>query len=138
MGVDIGGFIKDAVSGIVAPVAGVFQKREERKQAHQTATVELKKATDANETSITLANTDVEKILAAGLQTSWKDEFITIAVVGIIPAIVLGGILQGFGYPNFLGGVLIGVQALAQIVDLKWIMTATVASGIGLSVWKKL
>lgn len=130
--------IQGVVQGVVAPVAGVFTKKEERKQAHNSAMAALAQAKETDATQVTLANTDVEKILAGNLATSWKDEYVTVSVVGIINAVVVGGILQGFGHPEFLQGVLLGVTTLKTLFDLNFVMTAVVTSAVGLSVWKKL
>ena len=132
-------------SALLSPITGLLGKKEERKQAHQEAMAALheadrkrKQTETEGEIKVELGDQALETILAGQLSTSWKDEYITLSFVGIINAIVLGGILQGFGYPQFMAGVLLGVTTLSQLIDLKWCMTAVVMSGIGLSVWRKL
>ncbi len=138
----VGAWIANVVTGagnaIVQPVANVFAKKEERKQAHETAVSALSAAKQNDQTQITLANTDVEKILSANAASGWKDEYVTVSLIMIVNAVILGGILQGFGFPGFLTGVLIGVKALSDLIDLRDCMTAAVYAAIGFSIWKKV
>jgi len=126
------------VGGVLSPIKDVLNKREERKQAHQAANAALTAAQQDNVKQITLGDQQLENILAGGLSSTWRDEYVTVSLILIINAVIGGGILQGFGYPEFLQGVLIGVTALNEIIDLQWCMNAAVASSLGFSIWRKL
>jgi hypothetical protein len=131
-------FISDIIAGVVSPVTNLLAKKEERKQAHQAANSALTAAQEANEHDVVVNDQHLEQILADKTATTWRDEYVTVSLIGIINAIIIGGVLQGFGFPEFLRGVLIGVTALTEMIDLKWAMNAAVASSLGFSIWRKL
>jgi len=131
-------FITDAVKGLISPVAGIFQKREERHQAKDAIHGALVAAQQSDATTVTVNDQHLEALLAESNKTSWKDEYVTLSVVGIINATVLGGILQGFGYPGFMEGVGLGIKGLIEAgIDLPFILNATVMAAIGLNIWRK-
>src|SRR5678815_253465 len=128
--------ITDAISAvgstITQPLKDVMIRKEERKQAHQTASVALRAAREANAKEITLGDQQLEHILAAAQGGTWKDEYVTLSVVGIINAVILGGIASAMGYPQVLDGVVLGVTTLtAAGVDVGFLLNATVTSAIG-------
>jgi len=88
---------------------------------------------------VTVNDQHLDQILAQGTQFSWKDEYVTVSMVCIINSVVAGGILAGFGYPKFLEGAIIGVNALSTVFqgDLGFMLKATVMAAIGLNVWRK-
>jgi hypothetical protein len=137
----IGDFLSGGLSMIVKPIADVFQKKEERKIARDAIQGQLAAAKQTGEQEVTVNDQHLDQILASQNQFSWKDEYVTVSVVGIINAVMLGGLLQGFGYPAFLEGVIVGIKALAEVLqnggDLGFIMKATVMTAIGLNVWRK-
>lgn len=130
--------IGGVLGGVVKPVTDLLAKKEDRKQAHHQANVALTQAQMEGAKQVTLGDQQLENILAANQTASWRDEYVTVSLIMIINAVVGGGILQGFGHPEFLNGVLIGVTALNEIVDIKWCMNAAVASSLGFSIWRKL
>jgi len=130
--------MKDIIAGILAPLVGIFTKREERKKAKEAATAKLAAAKVEGAQEVLLNKDEYEIVATQGLAGTWKDEYITVSVVSILNIVVLGGILSAFGYPQMLEGVVTAVTALVAIgVDVGFIMTATIMAGIGLSVWKK-
>ena len=135
--------IKDAISGvvtgIVSPIRDIVVKREDRRQAHETLTAQLKVQEDNNETTITVEKLKLEAALGQANMTTWKDEYITLTFGGIINATILGGILHGFGYPEFLQGVMIGTKALTEIgLDLGAIVTTVVIAAVGVTGVRKM
>jgi hypothetical protein len=131
-------FLSNGASAIIAPVAGIFTKKIERKQAKDALHGQLEVARQSDATTIVVNDQHLETILSQATTTTWKDEYVTLSVVGVINALMLGGILQGFGYPNFLEGVIVGINAMIQAgVDLSFILNATIMAAIGLSIWRK-
>jgi hypothetical protein len=134
--------VKDTISAIgtavTAPIAAVITRKEERKQAHQTMMGQLKLNEQSDATTIEVTKVDLEKVMQGNIDKSWKDEFVTVCFVGIVPAVMVGGVLHGFGYPAFLVGVLMGINALAGIIALSPIMTTVVAAAVGVSTLKRL
>ena len=138
----ISDFLTNGLSTIVKPITDILSKKQDRKMAKDVINGQLSAARQADETAVTVNDQHLETILAANANGTWKDEYVTLSVVGIINGIMLGGLLQGFGHPEFLTGVITGVQALAQILDggseLGFILKATVLAAIGLNVWRKI
>lgn len=129
----------DILGAVLSPVKDIINKREDRKQAHQAANAALSAAQQENATKIELSDQQLEHILAGGLGTSWKDEYVTVSVVGIINATMLGGILAAFGYDGFIKGVVLGVNTLVTVgVDVGFILNAVIMAAIGLSIWRKV
>ena len=135
----ISGVISAVGSAVTKPISDVIVRREERKQAHNAANSALHMAVETNATTIELSRTDLEKIMQGMLDKSWKDEFVTVCFVGMVPAVVLGGVLQGFGFPNFLIGVVTGIKALTDMgLMIGPIMTTVVAAAVGVATLKRL
>jgi hypothetical protein len=130
--------VSSVVSGVVSPITGLLAKKEERKQAHEAAITALNSQKEADTTQVTIEQSHLETIMAQANQTSWKDEYVTVSLVGIINVVMLGGILHGFGYPAFLDGVVTGVQMLSQLFDLKIAMSAVIGAAIGIRTFKTL
>lgn len=130
--------IGGVISGAVAPITNLLTKKQEVRQARQMAMAQLTLAQQNNAKEITIGDQHLEAILAEAGKTSWKDEYVTVSLVCIINAVVVGGILQGFDYPSFMIGVLTGVETLSKLIDLKFCMTAVITSAIGLNIWRKV
>lgn len=134
--------IKDTISAVgtavTQPIKDVLVRKEARKEAHQAAQSTLQLAEENNETTVEISKIHLDEIMQAGLDKSWKDEFVTVCCVGIIPAVVVGGVLEGFGFPGFLHGVLTGVTALKDLIPLGDIMTVVVSAAVGISTLKRL
>jgi hypothetical protein len=130
--------ISGLVTGLVSPITGLLQKKEERKEHHNMAMAALQTAKQEDATHVTLEAQAYETVLASAMEKSWKDEFITVIFGTIIIQIMVAGMLVGLGYPAFMDGTVTGINALAVVIDLKFIMTAVCMSAIGLSVWRKI
>lgn len=131
--------IKDLIAGLFKPVTQIFIKKAERKAARQAAQAKLAQAKVNNAHELRLNKDEWEAIAAKGLDNSWRDEYVTVSVVGILNIIVLGGLLAAFGYPQVLEGVGNAVNALSTLgVDISFLMEAAVLAGLGLSIWKRV
>ena len=139
MGFDIGSFISTGVSTIIKPITDTLNKKQDRKIAKDTINGQIAIARQAGQQEVTVNDQHLDQILAQGTQFSWKDEYVTVSMVCIINSVVAGGILAGFGYPKFLEGAIIGVNALSTVFqgDLGFMLKATVMAAIGLNVWRK-
>ena len=127
------GFLK----GLIGPVAGIFQKKQERKLAKESAKAKLLQSRQDGQQTLEMTDADWESV-STGLQDStWKDEYVTVSVVSIFNLIVLGGIMSAYGHPELLEGVTLAIKALAEVgVELGMILTAVVFAAIGLKIWR--
>jgi len=130
--------LKDVLGLFVKPIAGVFQKREERKLATKQIEGKLAEAKMKGDQQVTFNDQELEVVRTKGLEGTWKDEYVTVSVVSVFNLIVVGGIATAFGYPQVLEGVGLAITALVSAgVDFGFILTATVTAAIGLNVWRK-
>jgi hypothetical protein len=125
------------LQSLVAPVANIFAKREERKLSKETAKGKLQQAKQAGKLTVALTDAEWESI-STGLQDStWKDEYVTVSVVSIFNLYIIGGIATAFGYPQVLEGTSTGIKALVEAgVDIGLLLTAVVFAAIGLKIWR--
>lgn len=131
-------WIGAAGKAITEPIRDVIVKREERKQAHQTLQTQARMAEQQGETTVEVERVKLDAVMQQNLGNTLKDDITTYAFVGIIPSFIVGGVLHGFGFPSFLQGVIIGVNALAALIPLGNIMTIVVSAAVGISLGNRL
>ena len=125
-------------AAVTQPLKDVLIRKEERKQAHQTLQSQARMAEQAGEITVEVERTKLDAVMQQGLGGTLKDDITTYAFVGIVPSFIVGGVLHGFGYPAFLQGVIIGVNALAALIPLGNIMTVVVTAAVGISLGNRL
>jgi len=127
------------ITALFQPIAAIIGKRQDRKMAAQTAKTKIQQAKQDDSHQLELNKDEWETLLVDGMDTTWKDEYVTVSVVSIFNIIVVGGLAAGFGYPQVLTGVGTAVQALSTVgVDVGFLLEATILAGLGLSVWKRV
>lgn len=134
----IGSIVKDAITGIVSPVANVFVKKEERKQAAESAQAKITQAKINGDKEITLTDAEWEARSVDANAGSWKDEYLTLIITSPIVMILAGGVWFAFtGDARLLEGANEGIKALTNTgVDMGDLMYAVVLAGVGLKVWR--
>ena len=140
--------IKDWIGGgIIGAARDAFVARSERKAAEKTLEAKIaEKRLDAN-AQVTFNAQEWERVQAWANESTWKDEYVTVSVVAIFNAIVIGGILDAFGLPQILDGIVTAVTSLNDVLtnaqtgestDLGQIIKYTIFAAIGVYGWKKL
>lgn len=126
------------VTALFSPIAAIVSKRQERKLAQQNAKNKLMQSRQDNHQAIELNKDEWEQLQVTGMDTTWKDEYVTVSILSIFNLIVIGGLLSAFGYPQVLTGVATAMTALTAVgVDVGFLMEAAVLAGLGLSIWKR-
>ena len=126
------------VTALFKPIASIVQKRQERKLSQQSAKNKLMQSKQDNHQAINLNKDEWEQLNVNGMDTTWKDEYVTVSVLSIFNIIVLGGLLAAFGYPQVIEGIAIAMLSLSEVcVDVGFLMESAVLAGLGLSVWKR-
>jgi len=126
------------ITALFAPIAKIVTKRQDRKAAQQSAKNKLMQSKADDHQSLELNKDEWEQLQVTGMDTTWKDEFITVSVMNIFNIIVVGGVASAFGYPQLLEGIAVAITALSTTgVDVGFILEATVLAGLGLSIWKR-
>lgn len=124
---------------VLGPVKDIINKRQERKAARETATAKLEQAKQEGSQQLQLNDQELERVLANTKKDSWLDEYVTVSLVSIVNAVVIGGIAAAFGYTQVLEGVALSVRTLTEMgLELDFLLNAVVLSAVGLTVWRKL
>ena len=130
--------IGSIVTSLFKPIGKIRQKRQDRKLAQQSAKNKLMQSKQDNHQAILLNKDEWEQLNVSGMDTTWKDEYVTVSVLSIFNIIVFGGLLSDFGYPPGIEGSAIARLSLSAVgVDVGFLMEAAVLAGLGLSVWKR-
>ena len=122
-------------SALVKPVTAIFVAREQRRQAKDAIAGQVALAKKNNEAQVNVQTSDWETLSKSQETSSWKDEYVTISVFSIFNVVVLGCVLEAFG---FHGGVLAvdGVMKAVATLDsmdgnvssLMWLVAAAAVS----------
>jgi hypothetical protein len=126
------------VPGIIGSIAGVFTKKEQTKQIKTSAESKLATAKANGETEITLSDAEWETVVAKGMASSWKDEYVTVVVTLPYPMLLAGGVWLAFtGDDRLMEGTILGISALTEAgVDVGFMMTAVITAAVGLKIWR--
>lgn len=130
--------LSSLVSGIVSPVAGIFERREERKTVQERIKGKVALVKQQGASSVQLSDAEWEEISASNLGNSWKDEWVTVVFTSPVVAVLLGAIVAAFtGNTNLIDGTLAGIRALKTLgIDFDLIVSAVVFAAIGLKAWR--
>ena len=89
-----------AARGIVAPIARIFQLKQERKTVVQTIQARAAQTQTEGEVSVNLKRAEWENIAQRLQGGTWKDEFITLIVFSPFIVAMAGAVLAAFGRPE--------------------------------------
>jgi hypothetical protein len=135
MKLDIG----SALKGLISPITDIIKKKQERKQARESAAAKLKQLSMDNDANVTFNDQEWEALAQTAKGETWTDEYATVSILSIVNLVVLGGILSAFGKPELLTGVVLAISTMAQVgIDIGFLAEAVVLAAIGLTVWRKL
>ena len=127
------------IIALFKPVTEIITKRQERKAAQQSAKNKLMQSKQEGHQALELNKDEWEQLQVSGMDTTWKDEYVTVSIVSILNLIVLGGLAAAFDHPEILTGVGIAINALTTAgVDIGFLLEASVLAGLGLSIWKRV
>lgn len=126
--------IGGAVGGIVKPIANIFVKKSERKQAIKTAQAKILQAQVEGQNEITLQDREWEAIMAQKTDSTWKDEYVTVIITSPIIGLIAGAVWTAFtGDTTLLTGTKDALVALKQAgIDMGVLMQVVVYAAVGL------
>ena len=130
--------IAGALGGAIQPLASVFQKREERKQAVESAKIKQGTARQEGQDQITLTDAEFEAIGKNNENDTWKDEYLTLIIPSPIVLFLVGGLVAAYsGDTRMIEGTVAGLNALAAVgIDMGFLMEAVVLAGVSLKIWR--
>lgn len=132
-------WIGEVIAGILKPIGNIFEAREARKAARESARAKLRTAQQETDAKLDLNDQELEQIMAAAKKDTWLDEYVTISLVSILNGVVGGAIAAAFGYTQILEGIALAVTTLVQMgVDVGFLMEAVILAAAGLVVWRKI
>lgn len=126
------------LGGIAKPVAGVLNKRTERKHAKESGDAKLALAKQNGDTNVTLTDAEWEAQSVRVNADGWKDEYVTVVVTAPIVLGIVGAVAMAFGEPRVLEGSRVAASMLTDDLGLNYslLAEATVLAAIGLKVWR--
>ena len=130
--------VTDAVAGLFKPAADAYGKHLDKKAAAATAKAKLLQAQVDNSHAVELSKLEQEMLTKQMEASTWKDEYAL--VLGSSPYILLfvGCILNGFGMPEFLDGVRLGLVELNNIgVEVGYLCAAAITTGLGIRLFRR-
>ena len=129
--------IGGVVSGIVAPVARIFEKRESRKKAVETIRAKTAQAKQAGETQVQLDIMEWEALSKRAEPETWKDEFVTVVVFAPFITMLIGSLAAAFGHTEMAqasAAMLIAINNMN--IDYGTLLYVTVGAALGVRLWK--
>jgi len=129
----IGSWIGSAISGIVSPITGMIQKRDDNKTKVKLSQVErIKNAEDSA--------AELDKVFAENAGNgSWKDEYVTLIISLPIPVLFLSVLYSAFtGEPAAAEAAKAGVEALKDLLpDYNDLLMMVCLAAIGIRAIKR-
>ena len=123
---------------LVSPVAKLFEKREERKQAKETIKGKIAQSKQNGETSLVLSKAEWELTGQKLQDGTWKDEFITLVVFSPFITTLAGAVLAVFGKPELsIAAAEMMKQISGMNIDYGNLLYITALAGLGLRAWKQ-
>tara|TARA_Y100000310_G_scaffold317410_1_gene370266 strand:+ start:245 stop:679 length:435 start_codon:yes stop_codon:yes gene_type:complete len=107
---------KGAIGGLIQPITQLYTKKEERKQAKDAIKGQIAMAKQQGATEVSIKASDWEIASKGQEGGTWKDEYITVSIMSIFNAVILGSIMLAFG--SEAGGALVtGVLEGIKTID---------------------
>lgn len=143
---------KDFITGgFIGAAKDAFVARRESKDLEKTLEAKIIEQKESGSQAIELSTKEWEVLRAWQQEGTWKDEYVTVSVVLIFNIIIVGAILQAFGYPQVLEGITLAIRTLNEVMvtanlatgETEWtpmgtLISVTIFAAIGVYSWKKL
>lgn len=126
-------------TAMINGVSGYVSKKQEARANKESAIIKLKQSKQDGEQQTTLTDAEGEAVLANGLASSWKDEYVTIVITFPIVLIMFGTVYFAFTQDDRM--LVAGVESIKALesagVDMGFLMEAVVLAAISLKIWRK-
>ena len=130
--------ITSLLSGLVSPVTNLIGKVQDRKKAAETLQGKIAMAKQQGEQSITVTDAEWENLAVNKIDSSWKDEYVTIIITFPLVGILGGALWLAFtGDARLLDGIKAGIAELQALgMDYGTLLKAVVLAALGLKLWR--
>ena len=127
------------ITSLFQPALDAYKSRQERQAAKESAQIKIQMTQVEDQHKVELTDAEWEALAVQGLNSSWKDEYVTIIITSPIVGILFGGLWAGItGDRGVIEGMAIGLNSLQAVgVDMGFLMGAVVLAAVGLKVWRK-
>jgi len=136
----VGSVISSVIGGALKPVAGVLNRREDRKQARETGAAKLALAKQRGDAEVTLTDAEWEAQSVRQSSESWKDEYVTLVITAPILLAVIGAVQAAWvdADTSLLDAARIAAAVIVTDLQLDYSMltTAAVFAALGLKMWR--
>jgi len=122
------------LSSIISPVAKVYQAKQERKKAAETAKAKLVMAKQDSSYQLDLKESEWEAMAKHNEAGSWKDEYVTVIITSPFVLLFFAAIVSGFtGDMRYLDAVNLGLESLKNLgVELGELLTIVVLAAVSI------
>lgn len=128
--------VKAMVGGAIQPIANIFVKKEERRQAKDAINGQVQLAKQQGQQEISIRASDWE-IASKGQESgTWKDEYVTLSIFLPLNFIVFGSVMGAFGIESGTAAVKGSLEAIQTLTSMGIPMgpLMTLTAGAALSV----
>ena len=118
---------------LVAPIAKIFEKKQDRKIASDSIKGKVAQAKQDGQNSILLSKAEWELAGQQQQTGTWKDEFITLVVFAPFITSLLGAVLAVFGKPELsIAATGMMTQISGMNIEYGNLLYITALAGLGL------
>ena len=136
----LGGMVKSAFSGIVAPIAQIFQKREDRKAAVARVQGKVSEAKIKGSATLRMSDREWEMVSKGQEAGTWKDEYVTIVISVPLLTMFAGAALMGWaGDGRLLEATRLMFREMETAPESYWsLLTVVFLAAVGVKAFKRL
>lgn len=126
--------ISSLLGAVVSPVAKVFQAKEARKQAAESATAKLARARQDSGYKLDMKDSEWEALSKHNEAGSWKDEYVTVIVTSPFVLLFIAAMVTGYtGNQAYLDSVNLGIKSIQDLgVDMGELMRIVVLAAVSI------
>lgn len=105
------------IQALIAPIAGIFNSWNQRKQAKDSALAKLQLAKQSHDVNLQLTDTEWEALGKRAEHDGWKDDWVTIIITLPLVTIFLAAIWSAYtGDPRMIDAVNSGIAAIQSLL----------------------
>lgn len=139
MGLPIVAGLKAIGAGLVKPLVGMKNKKTDRKIAQDSIKGKLALVKEQGVQNVQLSESEWEQIGQTQMESSWKDEYVTVSIISVFNLIFVGAVAKAFGHPEILSGVVEGINTVNEVGgDFGFLLKITVGAALGIYVWRRV
>ena len=123
------------IAGAITPITNLASKKIDANSARDKLQASLAEAKEKGETSITLSNNELSRLMVNAQAGSWRDEAATLIILAPVIALIIGAL---FYPPVFVKAE----ELLLHLDQLNWksgwgmLVALALTTSLGVKLWK--